>query len=179
MAQEHTSKCLSCLFSFIASYMYVGSNVGSNESTTLSSFFSSSALDVPPAAGGDCCWVDGVSSTINSLRNLTVASTSGVAPAPVSGSSGLRCHFISPSSLNRFQNGGEFTSSCRTAFVKHIFLIFTSPRARRRGSVALLVGREAGMEIPMEGGGKWEELERDDTCIVRLGCWDRCQCRCR
>ena len=34
-----------------------------------------------------------------------------------------------------------------------------SPRVRRRGSVALAVGREAGMGEPMEGGGKWEELE--------------------
>jgi hypothetical protein len=79
---------------------------------------------------------------MNSSKNLTVASTSGVAPPPVSGPPAPRCPFRSPSSLNRFQNGGECTSSCNTAFAKHILPVFTSPRARRRGSVALPVGRE-------------------------------------
>ena len=53
---------------------------GSNESTTSPSSFSPSALDILPVAGWDCRSVDGDSSTMNSLRNLAVASTSGVAP---------------------------------------------------------------------------------------------------
>ena len=37
-----------------------------------------------------------------------------------------------------------------------MFLVFTSPRGRRRGSVALPVGREAGIEELMKGGAERE-----------------------
>jgi hypothetical protein len=100
---------------------------------------------------------------MNSLKNLTVASTSGVELPPVSGTPAPRCPSRLPSSLNRFKNGGEFTRSCKTAFAKHIFLVFTSPRARRRGNVAPSVGQEAGIEETMEGGAKCEELETEVT----------------
>ena len=158
-AQKRTTKDLSCLFSFIASYRYVGSN----ESTTSSSF-SSSALDSLPLARGDCRCIEGdSSSTINSLKNLTEASTSGVAPPPVSKAPAMRLPFRSQSSVNRFRDGGRFTSSCKTAFAKHMFLVFTSPRARRRGTVALQIEPQAGMEELMEGGEKCEELETGAT----------------
>ena len=132
--------------------MYLGSNE------------SSPGLDVPPVAGCDCCWVElrtveGDSSTVNSLKNLTVASTSGVELLPVSGTPNPRCLFRSPSSLNRYQNGGEFTRSCKTTFAKHVFLVFASPRARRRGNALLLDGQEAGMEERMEVGIKCDKLE--------------------
>ena len=119
VAQERTSKCLSCLFSFIASYMYSGSD----ESTALcSSLSSSSSLDFPRAACCSGCCVESGSfaSDLNSSKNLTVASTSGIAPLPVPGSPSPRCTFRSPSSLNRFQNGGECSSSYDTAFAEHI-----------------------------------------------------------
>ena len=126
--------------------------VGSNESTTLSSFFSSLAFDVSPVVDCDCCGFEGDSpSTKNSLKNLTVASTSGVEPPTVLGTA-PRCAFRSRSSLKRFQNGGECTSSWKTAFAKHIFLEVTSPRRRRRGRVSLSIGQEVGMEEPMKGG---------------------------
>src|SRR5580658_9789935 len=127
----------------------------------LSPFLSLSALDVPSVVGCDGCCVEGdLSSKRNCLKNSTVASTSGVA-TPVSGAP--RCAFTWLSSLNRFQNGGRFTSSCKTALAKHIFPIFTSPRGRSRASVAPPVGREAGVEEPIERGGRWEELETEAT----------------
>ncbi len=129
----------------------------------LPSFFSSSALVVPLAVGCDCCCMTCIerdsSSSIDSLKNLTVTSISGVAPPPVPGTPAPCCPFRSPSSLNRFQDGGDLTSCYKIAFTKHIFPVFTSPRARSRGSVALPVGREAGMEEPMEGEAKRGELE--------------------
>ena len=83
-----------------------------------------------------------LSLNVNSSTSLTVASNNGVAPPLISRPTSPRNPFRSPSSLNRFQNGGECTRSCNTAFAKHRPPVFTSPRPRRRGNVALSVGRE-------------------------------------
>ena len=69
-----------------------------------------------------------------------MASTSGVAPPPVFGPPAPRWPFKSPSRLSRFHNGGECTSSCNTAFAKHILPVFTSPRARRSGGAVFSCG---------------------------------------
>ena len=106
-------------------------------------------FSTPPSFGvpsavccGSCCVGGGsFSSNINSSKNRIIASTSGVAQ-PLGSGAPPRCLFRSPSCLNRFCNGGEYTSSCKTAFAKHMLPLFTSPRARRCGSAALQVGPE-------------------------------------
>lgn len=111
----------------------------------LCSFFaSSSSRSFPPAAscGGCCVECDASLLITNSSQNLTVASTSGIATPPVSGPPASRCLFKSLNFLNKSQNGGECTSNCNTEFAKHIPPVFTSPRARNRGSVALPDVRE-------------------------------------
>ena len=102
-------------------------------------------------------------SNTNSSKKLTVTSTSGVVRPPVSGPPAPRCPLRSPSSLNRFQNGGGRTSGCNTAFAKYIPPVFTSPRrARRRGSVALPVGRDGvalartAKAFSLDKGGTWD-----------------------
>ena len=131
MVWEHTSNPFNCLFPFITSYIYDGSN----KSTTLCAFFaSSSSFGFSPAACcGGCCAGGGSSLNTNSPNSFLVASSSGVARPSVSGPPSPRCPFRSPSSLSRFQKGGERTRSCNTAFAKHILPVFASPRARRRG----------------------------------------------
>ena len=114
--------------------------VGSNEWTTLGFFFACPpSLGFPPAArrvGGGS-----FSLCICSSKNLTMASTSGVAPPPVFEPPAPHWPFKSPSCLSRFHNGGECTSSCNTASAKHILPVFTSPRARRSGGAVFSCGR--------------------------------------
>ena len=137
--RERTRKVLSCLFSLIASYIYVGSK----ESTTLVSFFPSSrsslGLSFASCCSGCCDGSDSFSLNTNSSKNLIVASTSGVAPLSISGPPAPCCSFRS---LYRFQKGGACTSNCNIALARHTFSVFASPRARRRGRVASPVARE-------------------------------------
>ena len=192
VAQERNSKFLSFLFSFMASYMYIGSN---EFTVSYSCVPSSSSLDFPSAT----CRNGGRSSNINSSKNFNVASTSGVAQSLVSETPALRGPFKSPSPLNSPQNGGKCTSNCNTAFAKHILPVFTSPRARRCGSAAALPveredvallrrvrdsalgngtrdGGEAGMENPTvdETGSKGLGVEaapasQDSNDLIKTG----------
>ncbi|KAH9987585.1 hypothetical protein BJV77DRAFT_1024935 [Russula vinacea] len=150
--------------------MYVG--------TALCSFFPfSSFLGFLPAArcGDRCVGGGSFSLNSNSSKNLTVASSSGVALPAVSGPPAPRRPFRSLSSLTRSQNGGECTSSCSTAFTRHTLLVF-SLRARRRGTMASPFGWEGvvllrRVSVSGKGGIRdgWAGMEKPTVEAVSEG----------
>ena len=71
----------------------------SNKSTTLSTSSSSLRLSLATCRVREPSFFN-----VNSLKSITVASTSGVVPLLVSGRPALRCRFKSTSSLNKFHN---------------------------------------------------------------------------